>query len=332
MYKEITNQELDNFLSQQKYSQFLQSSSWNEFQKSLGYKVWQIGVFEEEELKAVVSVKERKMPLSTSYLYAGRGPVISDVIDSKEKGHYTALVLKAIRDLIISTENTNELFFRFDPLFISKDIKKIKKIKSVQPSQTLLLDLTLKQDKLLAEMHQKTRYNIRLAERKGVIVERVENPEEAIEYFWSLMSATAQRDHFNSHSRDYYYQILKNKAAGACLWVAKHEGEILAANIVMSFGDTVTYTHGASSNQKRNLMAPHLLQWEQIKWAQANKYKLYDFWGIAADDDPQNPWAGFTRFKKGFGGIVKELPGSFDLVYKPKYYKIYKMYQRIKKR
>lgn len=326
MIKELTNQELDNFLSSQKYSQFLQSSSWNGFQKQRGNRVWQIGIVENDRILAAVSVIEKKLILNMGYLYAARGPIVSDEVNDKLK--YLKLILKAVRDITISTTKNSEIFFRFEPLFLPKGIENLRLIKSCQPSNTLLLDLNKSLEQLLSEIHQKTRYNIRLAKKKGIKIERMEDYKKGIKYFWDLMKQTFKRDNFRPHPRSYYKKLLEIRAGNACLWLAKYNDEVLITHIVTGFGNTVAYIHGASSNKHRNLMAPHLLQWEQIKWAKDNGYKIYDFWGIAKNDNPKDKWAGLTRFKKGFGGGIKNLPGTFDLVYNQRMYKLYKFLKK----
>jgi len=320
MIKELTNQKLDNFVSGQKYAQFLQSSIWNKFQNNLGQKTWVLDYCEEGQIKATALIIQKKLFLNYSYLYLARGPIITDQVQDKNK--YLKLILKAIRDLSIQTKEMGEVFFRFEPIF-NIDLKNIKQVKDFQPSRTLLLDLAKSEEELLAEMHQKTRYNIRLAEKKGLKIELISDKQKAGEIFSKLISKTSKRDNFSAHSQEYYVKMLSLDNFN--LWIAKHEQDVLAANIVVSFGDTVTYLHGASANQKRNLMAPHLLQWEQIKWAKEQGYKIYDFWGIS---DSKSSWAGFTRFKKGFGGQEKKLPGTFDLVYNQKIYSLYKILKR----
>jgi len=207
------------------------------------------------------------------------------------------------------------------------NLKNIRSTKNVQPADTLLLDLNKTEEELSAEMHQKTRYNIKLAEKKGVKVEKVEDQKEAINIFKELIKETSARDKFTPHSNSYYRKMLKSLDKNVCSWVAKYEDKVLAANIVVNFGDTVTYLHGASSNKHRNLMAPHLLQWEQIKWAKGNGFQIYDFWGIS---DSDSRWAGFTRFKRGFGGWEKKLPGTFDLVHNQRMYKLYKLIKKFR--
>ena len=324
MIKELNNQELDNIVSQQSYSQFLQNSLWSNFQEELGNKVWKIAYLEEENILGSALVIEKKLPFNLTYLYLPRGPIISD--QAQDKDRVMKLLLKGVRDISLQTAKRQEVFFRFETLE-KFDLENVRSVKSIQPANTLLLDLNKSEEELLTEMHQKTRYNIRLSKKKGVKIEKIEDQEKALDIFSKLIKETSGRDKFTPHSDGYYQKMLKALDKDACLWVAKYEDQILAANIIVSFGDTVTYLHGASSNEHRNLMAPHLLQWEQIKWAKENNYQIYDFWGIS-DSDPR--WAGFTRFKKGFGGQEKKLAGTFDLVYNQRAYKIYNFIKKFR--
>jgi lipid II:glycine glycyltransferase (peptidoglycan interpeptide bridge formation enzyme) len=108
------------------------------------------------------------------------------------------------------------------------------------------------------------------------------------------------------------------------LFIAEYEDRIIAANIVMFFGNRAVYLHGASSNECRNLMAPYLLQWEQIKEAKKQGCEIYDFWGI-----DEKKWPGVTRFKKGFGGEEIDYSGTFDFIFDKTWYEIYKIAKRI---
>ncbi|MCD4705038.1 peptidoglycan bridge formation glycyltransferase FemA/FemB family protein, partial [bacterium] len=269
-------------------------------------------------------------PLGMTYLYCPRGPVIRENLSPELKEQILKIILKGIRDICIQTSKRKEIFSRFEPHFNMSSLENCQKVKDLQPAHTLLLDLNKSEDQLLTEMHQKTRYNVKLARRKGVLIEKVDNYLEAIDIFEKLMNKTSARDKFISHSKKYYEKILKTMPKNASLWLAKYNNVVLSANLVINFGDTVTYLHGASSSENRNVMAPHLLQWEQIKWAQNNGFQIYDFWGIAKSDDVNDKWAGFTRFKKGFGGFKKEYSGTFDLVYDQRIYKLYKLVRKLK--
>jgi lipid II:glycine glycyltransferase (peptidoglycan interpeptide bridge formation enzyme) len=114
------------------------------------------------------------------------------------------------------------------------------------------------------------------------------------------------------------------------LWVAESlNNDIIAANLMVFYGDTATYLHGASNYAFRALMAPNLLQWNLIQEAKKRGFKYYDFHGIAPNENPKHPWAGVTRFKKGFGGEIANYPGTYDFIYETGWYKIYKLFRKI---
>ena len=195
--------------------------------------------------------------------------------------------------------------------------------RSIQPRQTILLDFTKEESELLQKMHPKTRYNIRLAERHGVSVEKVDLSEENFEMFWKLLIETSKRDKFSTHPKKYYKKMIETLGgsendAHIALFVAKYKGKPLAAELVMFFGETATYLHGASSEEERGVMAPYAIHWEIIKEVKKMGYKYYDFWGI-----DEKKWPGVTRFKRGFGGEEISYPETFDLPVQKLWYKIY---------
>ena len=200
----------------------------------------------------------------------------------------------------------------------------------MQPADSLILDLDKPLDQIEAGMHQKTRYNIHLAERKGVQVFESTN-EKSLADFLALQSVTAQRDKIKPFPDSYFQQMYQAlvPAGQLSLWRAEFQGSLLAINLMISFGDTVSYNHGASSEEQRNLMAPHLLQWKAIQWAKEKGHSHYDFRGIAPDDNPKHAWAGITRFKKGFGGRVVHYVGCYDFVLNSAWYRLYRLGQTL---
>jgi lipid II:glycine glycyltransferase (peptidoglycan interpeptide bridge formation enzyme) len=179
-------------------------------------------------------------------------------------------------------------------------------------------------------MKQKARYNIKVAEKHGVRARISNQPEKDFEEFWRLMQLTAKRDKIKSHPKDYYFKQLsffggdKNGVTEMKLFLAEWRNKIIAANIVVFFGGRATYLHGASDYEKRHLMAPYLLQWEQIKEAKKHGCAKYDFWGI-----DEKKWPGVTRFKKGFGGEEVEYLGAWDYVFQPTWYKVYRLARKL---
>jgi peptidoglycan pentaglycine glycine transferase (the first glycine) len=203
---------------------------------------------------------------------------------------------------------------------------------AIQPRRTLQVDLEAEPDVLLERMKQKTRYNIRLAARKGVRVRRGDAGD--LPAFYSLLEATGQRDRFDIHSQAYYQAAheLFVPAGRGCLLLAEHDGQLLAGLVAFAFGDTACYMYGASSDEKRNLMPAYLLQWEAMLWAREQGCRTYDLWGVP-DEEEETLEADFSersdglwgvyRFKRGFGGTLVRTAGAWDLVYAPLRYRLY---------
>jgi len=302
-FNEITNKDQwEQKMSSQTQAQFLQSWEWGEFQKRLGRKFWRLEI--EGEFVLVIKVP---LPLGWNYLYIPRTRV--ELTKSK---------LEVLKEL---AGQEKSLFIRVEP--VSQELTSLgfNKTKLVQPTKTLMLDLSLREDELLAQMHQKTRYNIRLAEKKGVKL--VVSKSEGFPKFYDLLMDTYRRKDKGLHSRNYYQKLYLDHITK--IYFAEFDGKILCANMMIYYGDTMTYLHGGSSSEDKNIMAPHLLQWEQIKLAKAQGYKYYDFWGI-----DEIKWPGVTRFKKGFGGFEVDYSGAWELAVNKFWYSIYRIIKRFK--
>jgi len=187
----------------------------------------------------------------------------------------------------------------------------------VQPPDTVLLSLKPGEEEILAGMKPKWRYNIRLSAKKGVLVG--EEGEGGLPVFYRLYEETSKRDRIAIHPLKYYEGLFAKAKFGPGspdlrLWVARHEGEALAAIITLFYGDTATYLYGASSDTGRELMPSYALQWAAIRAAREAGCVVYDFYGIPPTDDSDHPMAGLYRFKTGFGGQVVHYAGSWDLV------------------
>jgi len=301
-YQEITNkEEWDKKIGSQKMSQFLQSWEWSLFNKNLKSQILNLKI--DEDYLFVIT---KPLFLGFNYLYIPRTkvnlrPTIYNALQELAKKEKAVFIRYDSGDQ--KTETLDSLFKMYHG----------HRVKDVQPTKTWLLDLTKTEEQLLAEMHPKTRYNIRLAEKKGVICR--EGKIEEFEQFWRLIKETYKRQGITTHTKDYYLKMLQT-CDFVKLYFAEYDGKIIVANLVAFFGDTVTYVHGGSDNEYKNLMAPQLLQWYQIKLAKSLGFKYYDFHGI-----DENKWPGITRFKKGFGGFDYEYAGCWDLVLnKPVYY------------
>jgi lipid II:glycine glycyltransferase (peptidoglycan interpeptide bridge formation enzyme) len=228
------------------------------------------------------------------------------------------------------TEHIQEpcVFLRFDlPWDVSETVTSAKsKLRKapvdVQPADTVVLDLRIGEEELLASMKSKTRYNIRLADRKGVSVYsgRVDAApgRDDLSEWYELHRETAVRDRIVVHSEEYYRSLFtlsweyEGSAPEITLLLASHEDEVLCGMILVIFGKQALYLAGASSSKHRNLMATYALQWEAIRKALGSGCTRYDLFGIPPDDDPDHPMHGLYRFKTGFGGTILHRAGCWD--------------------
>jgi len=238
-------------------------------------------------------------------------------------------------------------FIRFDPPWFAREDAGEKKPSlclpfrragaDIQPPDTVLIDLTVPAESILAAMKPKWRYNIGLAEKRGVLVKRP--GVGGLEIFYTLLKETAARDGIAIHSVDYYRTLFElfgavpeNSGRGLRLYTAEHDGDVLAAIVVLLWGKYATYLYGASSGVKRGLMAPHALQWQAMRDAKASGCSVYDLFGIAPDGDPGHPMAGLYRFKTGFGGQIIHRGGSWDYPYSPALYGIFRAVEAARKK
>ena len=204
---------------------------------------------------------------------------------------------------------------------------------NIQPPRTIIVSIKEDEEQILARMKPKCRYNIRLAEKKGVTVREWDD----IHAFHEMMAVTGGRDNFGVHTKEYYqraYELFHPK--GTCeLLVAEFEGKPLASLMVFANGKRAWYVFGASNDQERNRMPTYLLQWEAMRWAKARGCEEYDLWGVPDENEEtleaqfesrrEGLW-GVYRFKRGFGGEVKRAAQAVDRVYSPLLYWTYTKY------
>lgn len=308
----------NNFVAAASGGSFLQSWEWGQMQAELGVPYWRLGEEENGVPVSVALVIKRQLPWGQSWLYVPRGPISKASETSKSNPQFAGLA----GQLVSLAQREGAVFVRIEPPAVpGRDWQKATN--DVQPRHTLIVDITQSGEDLLGAMHQKTRYNIRLAQRKGVKV-RFSRRDGDLALFLKLSKEVNQRSAFSYHPDRYYHAMLKLSTVE--LAVAEYEGEIVAVHILISWGDTVTYVHGASSSTQRSLMAPHLLHWESIKKAKAAGYAKYDFFGVAPPVAPpaaeamenkparHHPWDGITKFKEGFGGQRVSYLGAYDYV------------------
>lgn len=291
-YSEESLAALDAYSVSYPHAQIMQSSEWARFQVARGNTVALLGTQGEKHGPVFLAIRYN-LPFGFHYWYLPR----SLRAQSDRELQETVVAL----DEVIQRLDSKAVFWRFEPLSVSASTLSTQTV-SIQPPETLVLNLQQPQAELLQAMHQKTRYNIKLSEKKDL---RYERGPQALDPFLNLLEETRQRDGFRLHPAAYYKAMVESGVAElTTVWSGS---TLLAGSLLSFFGDTVTYLHGASSGQARDKMAPYFLHWHTICQAQAAGYRWYDWHGI-----DEQKWPGVTRFKKGFGGDVMTYPGTFD--------------------
>ena len=309
-------------------SHVIQSWEWGEFRKKAGLDVVRLGHFEGSRLTSCYQLTFHPVPyLKQTIGYFPKGPLpdepmvkaLSDLGQRKN-----ATYIKIEPNVIIDRKTTNDKRLTQLGLVESK--------KSLFTKYNFLIDLTKSEDQLLAVMHPKTRYNIGVAQKKGVEV--YESTEDAdFEIYLKLYFETTKRQKYFGHTPTYHkllWQTLK-PAKLARLLVGKYQGIPLVAWMLFSFGDTLYYPYGGSSTEHKEVMASNLVAWEAIRLGKKMGLKVLDMWGALAPDAKENdPWYGFHRFKLGYGPIHVEYVGTYDLVLKPQIYNILNAADRLR--
>ncbi len=317
----LQNESARDLLQDYPNAHLLQLPEWAEFKSHFG---WQSQVFCSPTARAQVLF--RSLPAGFSIAYLPKGPLgtnwssLWEQIDQECKRRKTVF-LQVEPDLNLPLPA--EVEAQFGQGFIREE-------HTLQPRRTVFISLEADEEDILAAMKQKTRYNIRLASKKGVVVQ----PTSDVKGFYEMMLTTGNRDGFAIHSLDYYKRVFDIfSPSGKCvLLAAYYENTPLAYLMLFVSGFRSWYFYGASDNSQRNLMPTYLLQWEAMRWAKSHGAVEYDLWGIpdAEEDELESNFAdrsdglwGVYRFKRGFGGQIVRSSPAFIKVYKPLLYKLY---------
>lgn len=322
----------------------LQSWEWGEFREKTGVKVIRRGAFVGMKLIGGFQLTIHKLslvPFTIGYLPKGSLPN-GDLLKELEK------IGRKERCIFIKLEpNVEKANYELGIRNYELKIGNYSLKKSPHPlftHYTFQIDLAKTEEELLEKMHPKTRYNIRLAQKKGVIVEE-DNSDKAFKEYLRLTFETTKRQGFYAHDENYHRlmwrvlgpkslkrgQTLKGKGLIpavqiAHLLTAKYQGKILVTWIVLLFNGILYYPYGASSSEHREVMASNLMMWEAMRWGKMRGAKIFDLWGsLGSSPNPKDSWYGFHRFKEGYNPRLVEFIGSYDLVFNPFLYRLYSM-------
>lgn len=316
----------DEFLTLHPGAHFLQSGTWGDLKSQFGWEVVRL-----IKGTAGAQILFKSLPLGYSIAYLPKGPV------GEDKEIYS--------EIECVCRERRAIFIKIEPDHFDDDLNKLQlppdfqPARSIQPRRTVVISLDGSEEEILSRMKQKTRYNIRLAEKKEVVVK----PSNDVGEFYQMAQATARRDAFGVHHRSYYQAVFDLfHQDGSCELLTAYYGErALASMFVLSKGENAYYLYGASYEFERNRMPTYLIQWEAMKWAKRRGCRFYDLWGIPDLDEEQledqfkvkhshdGLW-GVYRFKRGFGGEVRRSVGAWDRVYQPGWYQAYSIYLRVR--
>jgi len=314
-----TLQEYENFISSHPKGHFMQSRMWGDVKNNWKWE----GIICRDEtgaIKGTLSLLIRKVPIFPfTLMYGCRGPVcdmhdektLRELIDGARKlaKKYKSYELKLDPDVLKSDEETVQILKSIG--FTMTDSG--KNFEGIQPKFVFRNTIAgMTEDEVLASISQKTRYNIRLAMKKGV--ETKICGKEMVPEFSRIMLETGLRDGFVTRTPEYFEKMLDALGENARLYMAFYEGKPVAGTLAIYYGDKVWYLYGASSNAYRNVMPNYLLQWEMIRWAIEKNCRIYDFRGVSGDLSEDNPLYGLYRFKRGFNGDFCEFIGEYDLI------------------
>ncbi|PIP34116.1 hypothetical protein COX69_03660 [Candidatus Falkowbacteria bacterium CG_4_10_14_0_2_um_filter_48_10] len=314
--QEINDQrKWDEFLSAAPCAPFWQSWAWGDI-KSVGRPLRLVWTEADGRWSAAASFSRQSLPGRASYFYCPRGPYVPDPAKRLD------LAIAILRAALARADQEKAIFLRFEPLFPMDKVfarleRPVQAVAPVQPKSTLVTDIARSDADILASAHSKTRYNIRLSEKKYLLFRS--GPEASPADFRRLIAATGKRDGFHIHPLPYYEKLIRAGQNGFLRLFMVYDADQPAAGAINSFfGDTITYLHGASNYACRRSMAPYFLHWQIIRAGRTAGFKNYDWHGLDA-----SKWPGVTRFKIGFGGRTVDYPGAFDIILRPRAYRLY---------
>jgi peptidoglycan pentaglycine glycine transferase (the first glycine) len=341
---EITDREQwDNFLIGQPRGHLLQSYEWGELNKYLGGRIYRLGALEDGRMVGAMMLTVSQVPLPVSipgirlhWLYCSRGPTV--------EAPTSPALAALIAHVHTLARQEHAVVLRLEPNIADDDLQMDAWIAAyralgfqtnpiaVHGRRSWVLDIRPDDAKLLADFKMTWRQNVRSAERKGVIIREAENDAD-FDAYYDLLKLTSERDAFFIHSKDYHKEILKQFASkgDAVLYLAEHEGESIAAKMLIRFGDWCWDMFGASSNTKRNLKPTYLLQYHCIQWAKARGCSYFDFRTIPEILEPGEEMWGVYEYKKGFGGFSRLNIPTQDYVYRPLIYSAWRNFVEIRR-
>lgn len=312
-----------------KVNHVLQTWEWGEIKKRYGNKIYRLGVFDSQKrLVKGYLFTLHNLPLGKSIINFARGewpePDILKFLYQKTK-HLNCLFTKLEPSVLIDEAGKYKIPL-LNRCWSQNNLNYVLSNSRIFAQHTFIVDLGFSEIELFSFMKSKTRYNIRLAEKKGVQVKDESDNPQAFELFFRLYQETIKRQNYLGHDYNYHKVVWETmlKAKMAKILVAYYEKTPIAAYQLFYFKNTAYYLYGGTSHKYKEVMASNLLMWEAIRQAKEAGYQYFDLWGaLEKDYNPKHAWAGFHRFKEGYGGIHQSYLPTIDVVFKPIEYKVF---------
>ncbi len=304
----------------------LQSKEWAEFKKSQGFEIFELdGLY----------VHKRNLPAGRNFLYIPEADA-----SAVNQGHLDEIkkLAKEQKSIFARLEIADKFTDNADQMI--KALGFIKAFEEVQPKWRQIIDISRPEDDILAQMKQKGRYNLHLAERKGVKIQtsnlKSQNDSEkikAVEGFYKLYSETVKREGITGRSPEYFQKMIDNFADTDYLeiYLATYQNEPVAAALITFYDGLASYMYGGSSRSHKEVMAPYLMHWKIIQDAKTRGCTKYDLLG-RTKPETEGKWAGVTRFKEQLGGEAVEILGSYDFVNQNFGYKLFKTVEKLRRK
>jgi len=302
----------------------LQTPEWVGLKVAQGWKSHEVdGIF----------VLEKSLPFGQSFLYA------SEVEWARVKN-----IENFLENIKKNVKKSGTIFLRLE-IFDEKDDKIVQKLRQenfikafeeLQPEWRQIIDISKSEDEILGAMKPKGRYNIRVAQKHGVEVTicPIDRLVDGVEIFYDLYEQTGQYQKLTLRDKKYFLEMMKvlYPRGEAAIFIARYQNMPLSALIVTFYDGIASYLYGGTSRLHKEVMAPYIAHWQAILEAKKRGCKIYDLLAIAPPDEPQHKYANLTFFKEQFGGRKANLVGSWDLIYKPFWYKIFKAAEKFRRR
>jgi peptidoglycan pentaglycine glycine transferase (the first glycine) len=289
---------------------FLQTKAWADFKSRHGWHPYRVGD---------VFVLGRAFWFGPSLLYApetdvSAGPILRTLLGGVDK-------IRTARTVFFRLEIAKEWDERVASTLRRLEFR--KSFESVQPEHRAVLDIRPEDEQILSAMKPKGRYNIKVAERNGVSVSQENN----LDAFYRLYTETAAHDKFTTRPKSYFDDFIKS-VPGTVIWIARIKKRPIATALVVFYKDTASYLYGGTSREAASSMPAYLLHWEAIREAKRRNSSWYDFGEIPPTDNPNHPLFGLRSFKLKFGAKPVRFLGSWDYVYRPILYTLYRMAEK----